>query len=151
MKKLRLALALVLLVLSIGFPVSAANTTDTSFSITCPDMDVTVLASSGRAKTNATSVYVNFTSSTYGMTAYGTYFVIYGGSNSSTAVANVNCNQGAGARMYGGQIRAVRTMCYENGYAYAFLGVKGYNNTTAGETVKGKWSPDSSRYYTPAN
>ena len=153
MKKLKLTLVTVLLVLSIGVPVFASNSSDTSYSFSCPELNIVLWFTNGRSKQDSSSTYVKFNStSSYGLNAYGVLFSVWGDNSSTLSNSKVNCTLGVSScKIYPNSKRLIRQYVKEWGYSYAFLAASGPNHIAAGETATGVWSPDSTGTYTYAN
>ncbi len=144
---------MILLVMSVGFPVSANNHSDTSFEFSLPDWQYVTIYTPGRYKSDTSSSYVYFYDTTdYWLQAYGVHFSIWGGESSQTWIENCTSPGGYGAPIiYPDQKRLIRQNVCEWGYDYAFIAASAPTPGAAGACPAGLWSPDSVGSYPYAN
>lgn len=143
MKLLKYFSLVAVTVFLLALPVSANNSSTTTYSYSLPDMQYYVVYRPGQYKSDTTPAYVDFQSTDYVFSAYGVNYSIHGGYNNQTVSANCT-SYVSSCRIYGGTSRRIHTNVYEWGYSYAFIGLNAPNPTVAGNTASGVWSPDSS-------
>ena len=152
LKKLTVGIVSLVIVIGMMIPTMASNTSDTyisSFSV--PVSTVYTVYHTPRSKQDSTPLYVELTYSLHGNVktqARGmTYLAWMQGDDPSTLnTTNVTADgDGHGVNNVTLSINvdySVRSFVYENGYAFATLGFKAYNDNQS-EVVCGWWSPDS--------
>lgn len=150
LKKVILAgMALMIALMTMIVPASAANNGDTYFSLNVKTSSNDYTGA--REKQDASGTYVYYKNPENGLSGPVKFRVMGSNSQSSPALLATNYTRNGYGTISKGQERFIWQNVYENGKKYAFLSTPKVASGDPIGTATGLWSPDSVGSYTYCN
>lgn len=148
-KVLLVGMALMIALMTMIVPASAANNGDTDFSL---KVRTTLNDYTGaREKQDDSGTYVYYKSGTNGLTGAVKFRVMGSDSQSTPSLLATNYTRNSYGTISVGQKRLISQYVYENNKTYAFLSTPKVASGDPTGTATGVWSPDSVGSYTYCN
>ena len=148
-KVILVGMALMIALMTMIVPASAANNGDTDFSLNVKTSSNDYTGA--REKQDDSGTYVYYKYNTTGLTGAVKFRVMGSNSQSSPALLAINYTRNGYGTISKGQERLISQYVYENGKKYAFLSTPKVASGDPTGTATGVWSPDSVGSYTYCN